>query len=217
MEDVAKGGRTVIFVSHNTGVLLNLCPKCILLENGAKIKEGPSPEVIAEYIKVGSQSVGEVSWELTDPRAGNDNLRLHQARILCQGEVTGEVSINREVILQFDFDVLRNDLLVSSSIHLHDKQGVWVLCSGTATSQLARGMHQHEYVFPANFFNDGLYTLTLFLITKVTQIEVCVRDAISFTVHETGFGREEYGGAIGGCVRPLLLTKEKVLTQLAEP
>jgi len=34
MGDVAKGGRTVLFVSHNMGTILNLCPRGIVLDSG---------------------------------------------------------------------------------------------------------------------------------------------------------------------------------------
>lgn len=34
MSEVAKGGRTVLFVSHNMSAIQNMCQRCILLENG---------------------------------------------------------------------------------------------------------------------------------------------------------------------------------------
>ena len=49
MSDVAKGGRTVIFVSHNMGAIARLCERSIWLDQGALAKDGRSSDLIAEY------------------------------------------------------------------------------------------------------------------------------------------------------------------------
>ncbi len=204
MEDVARDGRTVLFVSHNMGVAANLCSRCILMEHGRKEMDGAASEVIGEYVKAHALSTGEVTWDEHDMHAGNERMRLRSARTICAGEVTSEVQIDKEVALQFDFAVTKGSLLISSSIHLFDKQGVWVLCSGTNSRILETGIHQHECIFPARFLNDGPYSITIFLLTNATNVEVCIRNAVSFCVHETGVDREEYGGHVGGCIRPSL-------------
>lgn len=49
MKDVSSHGRTVLFVSHNMGMIGELCQSCILIEEG-KIKTSGKPEqVIFEY------------------------------------------------------------------------------------------------------------------------------------------------------------------------
>jgi lipopolysaccharide transport system ATP-binding protein len=49
--NVAKEGRTVLFVSHNMSSVLALCRKAYLLEAGALVSQGPSPAVIDTYIQ----------------------------------------------------------------------------------------------------------------------------------------------------------------------
>lgn len=57
MQDVShKDGRTVLFVSHNMGTILQLCPRTILLKNGLVEKEGPSAVIIENYYKQTSQN-----------------------------------------------------------------------------------------------------------------------------------------------------------------
>ena len=51
MEDAGKGGRTVLFVSHNMPAVTRLCPRTILLEGGSVLADGPSPEVVHAYLK----------------------------------------------------------------------------------------------------------------------------------------------------------------------
>ena len=51
MEDVSKNdGRTVLFVSHNMGVIAQLCPKAILMKNGKLVQYDATREVIDNYI-----------------------------------------------------------------------------------------------------------------------------------------------------------------------
>ncbi|HZD41150.1 MAG TPA: ABC transporter ATP-binding protein, partial [Terriglobales bacterium] len=42
MQDVGHHGRTVLFVSHNLTAVTRLCQRCILLEGGRLVKDGPS-------------------------------------------------------------------------------------------------------------------------------------------------------------------------------
>lgn len=50
MDDVSrKQGRTVLFVSHNMGTILQLCPSCILLNQGEVESIGKSSKVVEQY------------------------------------------------------------------------------------------------------------------------------------------------------------------------
>jgi lipopolysaccharide transport system ATP-binding protein len=49
MEDVAGQGRTVLFVSHNTQAVRQLCTRCVLLEHGRLVADGPTDQTLATY------------------------------------------------------------------------------------------------------------------------------------------------------------------------
>ena len=51
MDDVAKQGRTVIFVSHNMSAVQELCQRGILIESGSIAFDGPVSECIGQYFK----------------------------------------------------------------------------------------------------------------------------------------------------------------------
>ena len=210
MGEVAKGGRTVLFVSHNLSVIASLCSRALLLEGGSERAEGQTGEVLSKYIQSAATSHGEAKWDHSQPQANNGRLRLAAARTRCDGAVTGDVQIDKPTTLEFDFEVLGAGLNVSTSIHLFDKQGIWVLCGGTPSKALLPGRYQHSYLFPADFLNDGAYTISIILITDVTRLDVHIRDAISFVVHEIK-GRQEYLGTINGCIRPRLHCEERAL------
>jgi len=50
MDDVAKQGRTVIFVSHNMGAIENLCDFGFLINKGSIVDEGHISEVLNKYL-----------------------------------------------------------------------------------------------------------------------------------------------------------------------
>lgn len=51
MKEVAGGGRTVLFVSHNMAAVSSLCHRALLLRQGRQVAIGPTDEVIQTYIQ----------------------------------------------------------------------------------------------------------------------------------------------------------------------
>eukprot|EP00752_Nemacystus_decipiens_P015210 g13543.t1 len=56
MKDVANGGRTVLFVSHNMAAISRLCDRCAMLEKGTLAHAGPTHDVLERYTRASSQS-----------------------------------------------------------------------------------------------------------------------------------------------------------------
>lgn len=50
MGQVAREGRTVLFVSHNLAAVRQLCNKGLMLASGRVVTEGPADEVLREYL-----------------------------------------------------------------------------------------------------------------------------------------------------------------------
>jgi lipopolysaccharide transport system ATP-binding protein len=67
MGQVAREGRTVIFVSHNTGAVAELCTRAVLLEAGQKVAEGSVQHVLDEYAQLMAASGGTRRELARDP------------------------------------------------------------------------------------------------------------------------------------------------------
>jgi lipopolysaccharide transport system ATP-binding protein len=65
MDDVAKHGRTVLFVSHTMPSIQRLCSRCILLENGSVKLDAGVDRAIEEYL-AGQNSSEYVASEAED-------------------------------------------------------------------------------------------------------------------------------------------------------
>jgi lipopolysaccharide transport system ATP-binding protein len=81
-------GRTVLFVSHNMGVMMNLCPTVIWLDNGSIRRQGAVRDVINEYLAQGTKnqdqivkldSIARPNWFASD-----DRLRLESLEWRCK-------------------------------------------------------------------------------------------------------------------------------------
>lgn len=215
MSDVAQRGRTVLFVSHNLGVLANLCSRTILLSHGKKAADGPSHEVIKKYLHDGVEHNGECVWHDPATAPGNENVRLRSVRIACDGKMSSQVDIDKPVRVEIEFWNFRAGSQLSTSLHLIDKLGVEVLASSNFPSaslepdpwfgkRYPKGLFKSVCTLPANFLNDGLYSLHVIILNRVRVQEVFARDVIRFSVHDTGAMRAEFGGRWIGVVRPRL-------------
>jgi lipopolysaccharide transport system ATP-binding protein len=75
MQDVSKGGRTILFVSHNMAAIGKLCQRCIMLKNGTPIVSGDTDSVISAYVRDCSPAT-KYSLEDFPERSGSGALRL---------------------------------------------------------------------------------------------------------------------------------------------
>jgi lipopolysaccharide transport system ATP-binding protein len=80
MEDVARQGRTVLFVSHNMTTVQTLCKRGILLGNGMVSVDGDVTEAVNTYLRTLEQTAGENISQRTD-RRGKGRIRLLKVQI----------------------------------------------------------------------------------------------------------------------------------------
>ena len=75
MDDVAQEGRTVLFVSHNMGLLQILCKRGIFLQQGAVFTDGTITEAVDAYLQTLEQVKSQDLSKRTD-RKGKGQVRL---------------------------------------------------------------------------------------------------------------------------------------------
>ncbi len=89
MSEVAGGGRTVLFVSHNMGAVRSLCSRAIVMAKGQVIADAPAPQAIEMYLQaaVSHPSDGaEWRWEEKDA-PGNEELKIRGVTLTRQNGV----------------------------------------------------------------------------------------------------------------------------------
>ncbi len=87
MDDVSRrDGRTVLFVSHNMGIVTSLCPTAIWLDHGSICERGPAREVIGEYLSHRTADRDQIVRLDGVPRrygGHDDRLRVESLEWLC--------------------------------------------------------------------------------------------------------------------------------------
>ncbi len=95
MGDVAKEGRTVLFVSHNMGAVRRLCRKAVLLKNGLLQEYGNVGSVINSYLNEYTNASENVVFEEDD---SDDPVLIKSASILNEkGESSRFFHIGDEI------------------------------------------------------------------------------------------------------------------------
>jgi lipopolysaccharide transport system ATP-binding protein len=75
MDDVAHEGRTVLFVSHNMGLMQTFCTRGILLQGGKIVKDGSISDAVDSYLKSIEQNETQNLAERED-RKGQGKIKL---------------------------------------------------------------------------------------------------------------------------------------------
>jgi lipopolysaccharide transport system ATP-binding protein len=213
MGDVAKEGRTIIFVSHNVEAITRLCNRCILLRQGMVINDGPTHDVMSAYLREQLTKTSFREWSESEA-PGDHVVRLRgvYARS-AEGVVSETFDIRRPVAIDFVFDVLEGGTVLTPNLHIFNEEGVTVFISHDVDPTWRGrprppGRYKSTAWIPGNFLAEG----TLIAGTAITtmapvNIRLYEREAIAFQIIDSTDGdsaRGDYAGHLPGVVRPLL-------------
>ena len=104
MGEVAKGGRTVLFVSHNMEAVLNLCGNCFVLNDGALVFQGPTEEALKFYLNSSSNAQSALEAHVLYKSPTDSPTGVAQISTI---EVLDEYGNPKPVIYTWDSIILR--------------------------------------------------------------------------------------------------------------
>lgn len=83
MREIAKGGATVIFVSHNLKAVSDLCRRTVLMDRGTIVADGPTSDIIQTYLRrerskleTRASTSAEITEVLLTTRHGDESVRF---------------------------------------------------------------------------------------------------------------------------------------------
>ncbi len=214
MGEVARGGRTILFVSHNLAAVASLCARLILLDSGSLVQEGEPSEVIEAYI--GRSAIrGQKQWESVEDAPGSDRVRIRAVRVVAGGAITGDVGSDSPFEVEVDYWNLKEGTPIACGIGINAADGTRVFDSANFPSACMQpdewfdrpapqGVFRSRCTVPGYFLNVGRYTVTARVFVGVGQVEAAAERAVAFDVHEEGGMRREHFGNWIGIVRPRL-------------
>jgi homopolymeric O-antigen transport system ATP-binding protein len=213
MEKIGREGRTILFVSHNMAMVSSLCSKAAQLENGTLRAFGATDQVILGYETSGEDSPAAVNYRKSSLRIGDEYVQLLSADVRNdKGLPISSVEINEPFSVRMEYRITSGaDRIYVPNFHFycHDGSCAFIV-NAVDCKRLPAGEYSAECHVPANFLNDGLYSIRMALTSYESGVSVHFYDeggAILFNVHDPIDGvvtRVGYSGAIPGAVRPLL-------------
>jgi lipopolysaccharide transport system ATP-binding protein len=151
MDEVARGGRTVIFVSHSSTAVARICTSCIWIEEGSVVVRGTPAEVVVDYL--GSGNTHEANGIITDDMHDHQLQEIVYKRVALidhNDKVTTNAYFGDVLRFEIDFEVrapvtqarlglaiVRQDDIVVGAIH-HTESPTIGLLNLSAGSYTAR-------------------------------------------------------------------------------
>jgi lipopolysaccharide transport system ATP-binding protein len=229
METVARGGSTVLFVSHNMSAIQRLCQRTIFLHRGTIAMDGPTSSVIDAFVNEGTEEAGENHWEGdTAPTFDDGSVRLRAIRALNEAnEVRSTFHVTEPVAIEVEYEVVKP--LHALNVHLYFSDGtgqaLFVAMDGIDSpwggQVQQKGIYKERATIPANLFNEGpIRVLYLICCRPHVGTNAYASDALAF--HITDDRRD--GGARGdwkldwppSIVRPKLEWRYAKLDSISE-
>jgi lipopolysaccharide transport system ATP-binding protein len=191
MGEVARGGRTVLFVSHNMGAVQNLCHRALLLDRGRVRLIGGATEAIQCYMTTSRQLDGKLN--IAGRRFAPKQVEILDGWIERDGVRTGSLQFGdtATVVLRV---AIREQVRFSVELLLRQQDGLPV---AFAPSGLGKGWEINpppgeitvRCRLPKAHYAAGPYSIDV--IAAVTGMQFL--DYV-----ESGLGFEVEGVAIGG-------------------
>ncbi len=217
MNEVARDGRTVLFVSHSLPMVASLCTSCILLSSGRVIAQGATADVIQKYQNGAEVSSSSIDFRGKSIRPGDAHLTLNAAWIENgNGDRVFEVSLFEPIRICINF-VVQEALSKppQPNIHVRDGAGNYVFTSSPTLWGGQMGLKPGEYtaccLIPSHLLNDGMFSVgvaanhfqngltTAFFIEHGLTFHVVDRIDQNSERSESG-----WAGRVPGVIRPRL-------------
>jgi len=206
MGNVAETGRTVLFVSHNTLAVEDLCDRVMWLADGQVVEQGKPKPVISSYLKTTMSSDTQKVWREASDAPGDDAVRLLSASVGPQGGAPGdEITVRTPLEISFEYRVSKPGGRYSISVALYNEQGVVVFTSGTGAGpeDSPPGVYRSVCRVPGDLLNDGMHLLTVY-VDRNGRTVVQGDEVLVFDVRDDVAARHGWHGKWVGAVRPML-------------
>lgn len=204
MKRVGEDGRTVLFVSHQMGMLAQLCNRALMLDQGKLIRQGDTQEVIAHYVSslgYGKDSTYSASLDKTKDKP----VYLSEIQSLNEeGTPTSDFGHTDEITLKIKgvFNRYIGNVMLSVSVkdrlerrvftnRIHLEQ--WDISEGTSTFTATMKI-------PRVFLMPGKYLFMVLLSVPKVEIIDLVDHVCPIVINDLGSDAAMFEGKDTGCV-----------------
>jgi len=166
MGDVAKKGRTVLFVSHSMGAIKKLCSRAMLFRNGNLVIDDDPGVAVERYLSAGVTDERTIVWDAPDaPRT--QEMILRAIRIVDKdGRVSSTLSTSEPIVVELEYDLLVPARGMRIHIKLLTHDGIDIFSSSDLLAWVDSdsrppGHYLSKCVIPGHLLNIGTYILSV--------------------------------------------------------
>lgn len=213
MGEVARQGRTVLFVSHDMSAILRLTDEAVLLDDGGMLMRGPSSDVVDSYLSSGAGQTGERRWAIEEIPEDAAPFRPISLRVVdADGDLTGQVSAGKDTQLEVEYELLEPIQGLRVGIYLSTGRGDPIFTSFDTDDESSyqrfgtrrAGRYLSACRIPANWLNEGRFTVGVNASSYRIRSFFTDERALSFTVEATGAPGSQWAERRRGPLRPRL-------------
>jgi lipopolysaccharide transport system ATP-binding protein len=191
MNEVAKAGRTVLFVSHDLSAVNALCERSLLLHEGAVVLDGPTREVSAHYLNTTNKLYSPITW-IDFPQEKSVEIQLRAATLVQRGENTTAIDCREAFTISLLYENLKT--LPGSRFFILVRNGKGDVVFGTSDYDVLTpeatnrrpGSFRSDVTVPAKLLKAGSYYATIGADIKNERVIFAENDAVQFEVYESG-------------------------------
>jgi lipopolysaccharide transport system ATP-binding protein len=208
MDEVARGGRTILFVSHNMAVMRQLCNKGLLMNRGRVLKAGSISEVVDTYLAAGVEHEGH--WRREKAAPNTDKICIEEASIFNSAGVTsGHLDCTEDFTIEIKTRAGGTFGKAQIALSILNKEGVIILttCNNDNAREyepIGAGKHTYRVKIPGNFLAPDTYYLRIVAHEPYMEHHDLVESTVSFRIEDVGSLRSVFNDGRVGIVEPML-------------
>ncbi len=193
MDDVARSGRTVLFVSHSMAAVQKLCPRAILLRDGRIFLDGEAAQSIRTYMGQGAVA-GRLNLERRHIRP--DRVAICNAWLETKGQKTSSLLFGDSPTLMIEVEV-QEPTTFSVELILRQADGVPVAFAPSGLAQdwqitAERGLTVIHAKLPSVKLAIGRYSIDLMLAEAGIRFFDLIESAITFNIDGAAIGKKNW-------------------------
>ena len=220
MGDVAREGRTVLFISHNMTAIQGMCTRVIWLESGSVAAEGAPRGVVTKYLKTSFSTMSQRVWDNPASAPGNEKVRLHQACVRpVDRAYSDELTVRTPLVMEFEYWNLAPGAQLSLSLVLYNDEGIALFNTLPIDEPVwhgkpfPAGLFRSACYVPGDLLNDGTYRVQLYVVQDQSVAIFRADDILVFDVLEAAEMRSGWYGKMMGAIRPLLEWRTELIEE----
>jgi len=190
MNEVARAGRTILFVSHDLGAVNSLCERAILLHEGAIVRDGPTREVTDYYLDTTRELYSPITWADL-PQGESDEIQLRSVSVRQRGVNTSTIDCREQFTISLEYE--NRKTLPGSRFFILVRNGKGEVVFATSDYDVPTpqaidrqtGTFISEVTIPGELLKAGSYYATVGADIKNQRIIIAENDCLQFEVYES--------------------------------